>query len=353
MGQALASSQVYEAHSSLQKKKEELEIENARITVMQVSSEKDNVLLESKRRTEQREHDKALIESQKKVEKVSISLRKREEEIKQIKTDPSWMLDIKEVTIMTDQQIGIGGWAIVTQAQFRGIRVAAKRLHEKIISDFNLQLFKREIAINAELRHPNLVLFIGATVIDKVKPVILMELMPTNLNEELKKSKLSKKDIISISQDVAHGLMYLHQWKPLPILHRDISSKNILLEHMSSGWRAKVSDYGTANFQDAVATINPGCIPYSAPEARNPDQQSPKMDVYSFGVLLIEMCVCDSPQESQHWRKTSIKKIKWPTMVSLIETCIQCSIENRPTMNDVLKKLQEIGMCMHVYSVIC
>ena len=345
MGQALASSQVYQAHSSLQKKKEELEIEKARITEMQVSSEKDNVLLESKRRTEQREHDKALIESQKKVEKVSIALRQREEEIKQIKSNPSWMLNIEEV-IMTDQQIGIGGWAIVVQAQFRGIRVAAKRLHEKIISDFNLQLFKREIAINAELRHPNLVLFIGATFINE-EPVILMELMPTNLNKELKKSKLPKKDIISIGQDVTHGLMYLHQWKPLPILHRDISSKNILLEHMSSGWRAKVSDYGTANFQNAVATINPGCIPYSAPEARDPDQQSPKMDVYSFGVLLIEMCVCDSPQESQHWRKTSIKKIKWPTMVSLIETCIQCSIENRPTMNDVLKKLQEIGMHVH------
>ena len=91
------------------------------------------------------------------------------------------------------------------------------------------------MTIAAELRHPNLVLFIGATVINK-EPVILMELMPTNLNEELKKLKLPKKDIISISQDVAHGLMYIHQWNPHSILHRDVSSKNILLERMSFRW---------------------------------------------------------------------------------------------------------------------
>ena len=259
------------------------------------------------------------------------------------------MLNIEEVTI-TDQKIGKGGWATVVEAQFRGIRVAAKRLHEKIVSDFNLQLFKREMTIAAELRHPNLVLFIGATIINK-EPVILMELLPTNLNEELK--KLTKEDIISISQDVTRGLIYLHQWNPKPILHRDISSKNILLERMSSRWRAKLSDYGSANFQDAVITVNPGSILYAAPEARVPKQQSPKMDVYSFGVLLIEMCISDPPQGLQHWRETSIKKIEWPTMVSLIEMCIQHDIKNRPTMDDVLKKLQEIGMfyleiCMHV-----
>ena len=97
-----------------------------------------------------------------------------------------------------------------------------------------------------------------------------------------------------------------------------------------------------ANYQNAVTTINPGSILYAAPEAHDPKQQSPKMDVYSFGVLLIEMCVSGPPDQLfglQHWQKTSIKKIKWPTMVSLIEMCIQHDIEKRPTMNDALKIL--------------
>ena len=104
-----------------------------------------------------------------------------------------------------------------------------------------------------------------------------------------------------------------------------------------------MSDYGSANYQNAATTINPGSILYAAPEARDADQQSPKMDVYSFGVLLIEMCVSSPPEGLQQWRETSIKKIKWLIMVSLIEMCIQHSRENRPTMNDALKKLLEIG----------
>lgn len=86
-GQALASSRVYQAHSSLQKEKERLECENARITDMQVSSEKEVVQLESKRRIEQKQFNKAIIETQKKVEQANTTLQQREEKIKQIEME--------------------------------------------------------------------------------------------------------------------------------------------------------------------------------------------------------------------------------------------------------------------------
>ena len=70
---------------------------------------------------------------------------------------------------------------------------------------------------------------------------------------------------------------------------------------LPNGWRAKVSDYGSANFMNAVATAAPGSPVYAAPEARYPDQHSPKMDTFSYGVLLVEiMCSKSSLSLVQH-----------------------------------------------------
>lgn len=66
----------------------------------------------------------------------------------------------------TDQEIGRGGWATISIAMFRGARVAAKRIHGEIISEYNRRMFVREMDMAARIRHPNLVLFVGATVED-------------------------------------------------------------------------------------------------------------------------------------------------------------------------------------------
>uniref|UniRef100_A0A1X7UZ70 Protein kinase domain-containing protein n=1 Tax=Amphimedon queenslandica TaxID=400682 RepID=A0A1X7UZ70_AMPQE len=79
-------------------------------------------------------------------------------------------------------------------------------------------------------------------------------------------------------------------WVPHPILHRDVSSANVLLQPMIGVWRAKVSDYGSANLQHSIIrSVNPGGPLYAAPEAANPREHSPSMDVFSYGVLLLEM----------------------------------------------------------------
>ena len=114
-----------------------------------------------------------------------------------------------------------------------GSRVAAKCLYQVILSDYNLRQFKREITIAAKLCHPNLLLFIGAT--REGEPVILTELMPTSLHRELERREMPRLHILSISQDMACALCYLHQWKPYQIIHRDISSGNVLLEPLPDG----------------------------------------------------------------------------------------------------------------------
>ena len=204
------------------------------------------------------------------------------------KLEPQWVLERREIQL-TDQELGRGAWATVSVAMFRGARVAAKCVHNQIVSPHNIQLFKREMDMAARIRHPNLLLFIGATLEGEM--VILTELMPTSLRRELqKKHQMSPKVVISIGLDVARALNYLHLMRPHPLIHRDISSANVLLEPLpNSRWRAKVSDYGTVNLQENLATIGPGSPCYAAPEANDPTQQSPKMDIFSFGALLMEM----------------------------------------------------------------
>ncbi|XP_011407187.1 PREDICTED: seven transmembrane domain-containing tyrosine-protein kinase 1-like [Amphimedon queenslandica] len=149
--------------------------------------------------------------------------------------------------------------------------------------------------IASKICRPNLLQFLGATT--EGNPIILTELMPTSLRKELETGGLAYHAVLNISLDVACALNYLHLFKPHPILHRDVSSANVLLQPMIGGWRAKVSDYGRVSLQPLARTCNPGNPVYSAPEAVNPRQHSPAMDVFSYGVCLIEMVLCQFPEE--------------------------------------------------------
>ena len=252
---------------------------------------------------------------------------------------PHWVVRREEVE-MTTEELGRGAWGVVKVAKFRGLKVAAKCLHQIIISDFNIQLFNREISIAAKLRHPNLLLLIGAT--RQGEPVMLTELMPTSLHKELEKRELSKKQVISISRDVSCGLNYMHQQKPHPILHRDISSGDVLLEPLPNGWRAKIAGFGSANFVGQTTTPAPGAPVAAAPEACYPEQQSPKMDIYSFGVLLIEMCLNEFPEPRPADRAAQIRRIRWSDMVFLIEGCTKERPGDRPSTSDVISLLDRM-----------
>ena len=116
---------------------------------------------------------------------------------------------------------------------FRGTKVAVKSLHQMILSQYNLDLFSREMDIASQVRHPNLLQFIGATRVGN--PMVLTELMPTSLRKKLEETPLTRSQIMTISCDVASALNYLHLWKPQPILHRDVSSTNVLLEPSGNG----------------------------------------------------------------------------------------------------------------------
>ena len=257
-----------------------------------------------------------------------------------------WVIDRREV-ILTEDELGNGSFGKVIVGIFRGLRVAVKSLHDVIISDYNLALLSREMNIASRIRHPNLVQFIGAT--KEGPPLILTELMSTSLYKELqKKEPLTKQQILSIAQDVALGLNYLHLFKPQPIIHRDISSPNVLLDPAvnDSGYKAKVADYGTANLHRSTKTVMPGNVAYAAPEATDPNQHSPAMDVYSYSVLLMEMIIRKPPAITVVERKEQIPFISHtyaPFKILIIEKGLDCDQKNRPTMSEILITLNDFN----------
>lgn len=181
-----------------------------------------------------------------------------------------WIIQREEVVI-SEQILGKGAWGNVRTGIFRGCEVAVKEIHELILSDYNRRLFEREMTIASRCRHPNLLQFIGATN-DEVSPLFVTELLDASLRQVLLQRELCNHEKVSLALDVAKGLNYLHLSRPTPIMHRDISSANVLLWKRGDSWKAKLSDYGSANFLRESMTVNAGALIYSAPEAFTPRQ---------------------------------------------------------------------------------
>ena len=272
------------------------------------------------------------------IQRNEVTIADQQQEIRRYRDNPPWLIEREEV-VMTEEVLGSGGWGEVKVGIFRGTRVAVKCLHQLILSEYYLQLFSREMDIASRVRHPNLLQFIGATRVGN--PIIVTELMPTSLRKELEKCPMTKPQVISIGIDITLALNYLHLWKPHPILHRDVSSANVLLEPSVQGkWKTKLSDYGSANLQENVHTAGPGSPVYSAPEATTPKLHSPAMDIYSVGILLVEMATGQFPSSVSFEREAQIREVKWPLMKDLVYRCTDVDAKCRPSSKTLLNELR-------------
>ena len=339
--------ELQEKNRELQEKDMELQVKDNQLQVKDAKLQVKDMELQVK--------DRELQEKDRELQEKDRELKEKDEELCAIRTfryqqqaeltGDHWVINKDEVTL-TKEELGRGSYAVVTVGIFRGLRVAVKSLHTIIISDYNLGNFSREMSIASRVRHPNLVQFIGATIVGN--PLILTELMGTSLNQELRRNQLTNQQILSIAQDVALGLNYLHLFKPQPIIHRDVSSPNVLLKPCTgpAGYEAKVADYGTAKVVQAnstgTGTIMPGNVAYAAPEARDPDQHSPAMDVYSYSVLLMEINLRSQPDMTTAEREVQSGSVSWSDMRSLIQRGLKANPRDRPTMAQVIESLGKI-----------
>ena len=298
---------------------------------------------ESERRAEESERREIQLRNEKKrdqdrlveVESVLNNTRHRLREYE----NSQWAVRRDEIEL-TGPELGRGAWATVSVAKFRGLKVAAKIMHDLLISDNNEELFRREMSIASRLHHPNLVLFIGATIVGDM--IILMEFVSTSLRKQLERDGYFQPKIAQfVTLDVCMALTYLHNMTPISIVHRDISSSNVLLESQPPPkfWKVKVTDYGTVNLISQIHTVNPGSPAYCAPESCDPRLQSPKMDIYSLGTLLLEMLTGKLPAPDD--RPTLLLRVHHDPLKELITRCLKERREDRPTASDIITELQQ------------
>ncbi|KAJ6852213.1 calmodulin-binding receptor-like cytoplasmic kinase 3 [Iris pallida] len=203
----------------------------------------------------------------------------------------------------TSLKLGEGGFGTVYKAICPdGQVVAIKRAKKELFSSLRDE-FSNEIDLLAKIDHGNLVKLLGYT--DKGNErIIITEYVPNGtLREHLDGQHgkiLDFNQRLEISIDVAHALTYLHLYAEKPIIHRDVKSSNILL---TESFRAKVSDFGFARIgptgadQTHILTSVKGTAGYLDPEYLKTYKLTPKSDVFSFGILLIEILTARRPVE--------------------------------------------------------
>ena len=276
--------------------------------------------------------------------------------------------------IRIGNQIGRGANGRILEAKWEGIVVAVKEIHSIFmneVSNAEFQSFKRSFLLECEqssrLRHPNIVRFFGIYhPLGARVPSLVMERLHCSLTSLLEDNPVvpigTKHSII---KDVALGLRYLHTRNP-PIIHRDLSSNNVLL---SKGMEGKIGDLGTARLVDprrqSRMTKAPGTVDFMPPEALAEDVTNicygKELDVFSFGCVMLHALSHQWPTPSQaviinpdtglitggrsevERRSKYFERIdrsRSDVLIPLIESCLSNLPKNRPSIVRVCDQLE-------------
>ena len=215
--------------------------------------------------------------------------------------------------------LGSGAYGGVCKATCDGLLCAAKIMHPTLFDpldpgrDSYLGKFVRECHLLSLARHPNVVQYLGTyTDPDTRLPVLLMELCDESLTAFLERSPgpLSYHIQVNICHDIALALVYLHS---NGLIHRDLTGNNVL---MVAGPRAKITDFGmsklaSVNPRMSALTMCPGNVLYMPPEALDEAKTyTAKLDIFSFGVLVIQVLTMHFPKPMDRFRAVQMKQSK-------------------------------------------
>jgi len=291
-----------------------------------------------------------------------------------------WVID----NIRLGRQIGRGANGRILEGKLEGAEVAIKEIHSIFmneVSEQEFQAFKqsfvRECEQSSRLRHPNIVRFFGIYFPPGARvPSLVMERLQcslTNLLEQTPVIPIETK--LSILHDVSLGVRYLHSRTP-PIIHRDLSSNNVLL---SKGMEGKIGDLGTARLVDhrrrSQMTKAPGTVDFMPPEALE-DTSSVRygreLDVFSFGCVMLhtlshqwpaplqavvtDHVTLEMKARSEVERRRSyfdrIDRSRLGVLIPLIESCLSNLPKNRVSIVTLCEQLEGLVDREHVPTIV-
>ncbi|XP_057718044.1 serine/threonine-protein kinase EDR1-like isoform X1 [Arachis stenosperma] len=259
--------------------------------------------------------------------------------------------------LVIGERIGLGSYGEVYHADWNGTEVAVKKFLEQDFSGDALNEFKREVRIMRRLRHPNVVLFIGA-VTRPPNLSIITEFLPRGSLYRILHNpncQIDEKQRIKMALDVARGMNCLHTSTPT-IVHRDLKSPNLLVD---KNWNVKVCDFGLSRLKHNtfLSSKSTGGTPeWMAPEVLRNEPSNEKCDVYSFGVILWELATLRLPWSEMNPmqvvgavgfqnRRLDIPKEVDPIVARIIWECWQQDPNLRPSfaqLTTALKPLQRL-----------
>ncbi|KAI6694760.1 hypothetical protein NL676_022470 [Syzygium grande] len=253
--------------------------------------------------------------------------------------------------------LGRGGFGVVYKGELHdGTKIAVKRMESVAMGNKGMNEFQAEIAVLTKVRHRHLVALLGYC-INGDERLLVYEYMPQgtltqHLFEWQEKgcAPLTWKQRVTIALDVARGVEYLHSLAQQSFIHRDLKPSNILL---GDDMRAKVADFGLVkNAPDgkySVETRLAGTFGYLAPEYAATGRVTTKVDVYAFGVVLMEIitgrkALDDTmPDERAHlvtwFRRVLINKENIPKAID------QTLNPNEETLESIIKVAELAGHC--------
>ncbi|KAL5544998.1 hypothetical protein UlMin_008782 [Ulmus minor] len=256
--------------------------------------------------------------------------------------------------ITLGERIGLGSYGEVYRGDWHGTEVAVKRFLDQDISGESLAEFLKEVRIMKRVRHPNVVLFMGA-VTRAPNLSIVTEFLPRGSLYRLlhrPNNQLDERRRLRMAFDAARGMNYLHKCTPV-IVHRDLKSPNLLVD---KNWVLKVCDFGLSRMKNSTflsSRSTAGTAEWMAPEVLRNEPSDEKCDVFSYGVILWELSTMQQPWGGmnpmqvvgavgfQH-RRLDIPDDMDPTIADIIRKCWQTDPKMRPSFAEIMAALKPL-----------
>ncbi|KAK6116695.1 hypothetical protein DH2020_049577 [Rehmannia glutinosa] len=271
--------------------------------------------------------------------------------------------------------IGQGGYGTVYKGYLPDNRIVAIKKSKKV-DPTQIDQFVNEVIVLSQINHRNVVKLLGCCLETEV-PLLVYEFisngtLSAHLHSHNTKARFLNWEMrLRIAADTAGVLSYLHSSASIPIIHRDVKTDNILLDHT---FTAKVSDFGASKLvpldHTQLSTMVQGTFGYLDPEYMQTNQLTEKSDVYSFGVVLLELLTgrraisFDKPENEKNLANFFLSVLKQERLLHIVDDnivdegdnykqqmievgmiaqgCLYVRGDDRPTMKEVAMELERL-----------